>query len=98
MACGPAHFDLRSIILIRCARGSPGRVAKQRGGGGRLLSAFRHQCKEICDESQVNMGIIINCVVMDRNALSWLGSQRVSGGGLPDVERVGAGQRGTESH
>lgn len=80
MACGPIHFDLRSIILIRCTLHSLGMVAKQsvwgegsgegegEGREGSLsFSAFPHECKEMCDESQVNMEIIINYVVMDRN-------------------------------
>lgn len=62
---------------------------RQESGGreGSLsFSAFPHQCKEMCDESQVNMEIIINYILMDRNALFWLGNQLVSSGGLPDVK------------
>lgn len=73
-------------------------VAKQIEGGLPALSAFPHQCKEICDESQVNMEIIINYVVMDRNALFWLGNQLVSSGGLPDVKKWGRGREGYESY
>lgn len=61
------------------------KLLPSRGRGDHLLSAFLHQCKEMCDESQVNMEIIINYVVMDRNALFWLGNQLVSSRDLPDV-------------
>lgn len=91
MAYGPIHFDLRSIILIRCTLSSLGMVAKQIERGSPFLSAFPHWCREMCDESQVNMEIIINYVVMDRNALFWLGNLLVSGGGLPDVTKGGRG-------
>lgn len=60
-------------------------VAKWSEGRSPSLSAFPHQCKEVCDESQVNMEIIINYVMTDRNVLFWLGNQLVSSGGLPDV-------------
>lgn len=62
-------------------------VAKQIERGSPSLSAFPHWCKEMGDESRVNMEIIINYVVMDRNSLFWLGNQLVSGGGLPDVTK-----------
>ena len=45
----------------------------------------------MCDENQVNMEIIINYVVMDRNALFWLGNQLVSSEDLPDVKNKRGG-------
>lgn len=69
-----------------CGGGGGGWGGRAGREGSLSFSAFPHQCKEMCDESQVNMEIIINYAVMDRNALFWLGNQLVSSGGLPDVK------------
>lgn len=86
MARGYIHFDLCSVISVRYAPGSPGMVAEQREGGP-LLPLTPITGAEMSDESRINMEIIINYVVMDRDAFFWLGNQLVSGGGLPDVKK-----------